>query len=274
MVSLLPGGTPQSSDVDGYVPIRDDALASHFTPRIVPGNYDVPERILYRMSVENLEDIGSENHPEKNDNGRIFIAYFFVWAYERNDHSGFLPFLSRNLYTGGLSIQKFMFGPGDIEVITIVLEQLPDRQRFASAHGHQSGRNPDAYRIKELHFETAENYDPESFGVKHKQILLKADDFPSMTFIPPPVFQVKSWNHMFDWIAPKDVTIVGDGIIRTLDEQTATSDKKNDIGEKTKDPEIEYFRATEWEHYRMLKEKETKLFRNRAHPHFARESVE
>lgn len=184
-----------SADVAGFSPIRDDSVARDFAPLIDPGGYEPPEEILYRMS--------------QDERGRVHIAYFVIWPSEKNDGSGMGAFLSRILYTGGLSLQKLMFGPGDVEVITLVLEPvgLPDHARMNASdsaairqHSEQWGyRNSSArWRLAHLTFETARNYDPSEFGVNHETISL---ELSGMQVALPLRFRVMSWNHMFQWIS-------------------------------------------------------------------------
>lgn len=196
-------------ELENYTPIEDDSLAKKFLPIILDSKeFGNPIQVLYRAS--------------KNDSGRIFLTYHFVWEKEENTESGFYPFLSRNIYTGGLSLQKTMFGKNDIELISFEIEKD---------------------KIMSLEFETAENYDPKKFGVKHKHIKLIEE-------IKTPIcFKIMSWNHLFE-------------------------DKPNfSCSEKPKLLEVNYFTEKLWNEYTMSKDKESFFSRNRAFKLYEREFV-
>ena len=101
----------------------------------------------------------------------MHITYHYVWERELNLGSGWKPFLSRWLYTGGLGIQKITFGKGDIEQVSLIV-------------------NPRG-EVIQLIFETAESYSDINFGVRHKTITLDGK------FRDHQVFDVMSWNHLF-----------------------------------------------------------------------------
>ncbi|HBS04704.1 MAG TPA: hypothetical protein DEA96_07060 [Leptospiraceae bacterium] len=227
-----------TAEIAGFHPARNDSLAKTFAPGLRAGEYGIPERLLYRMS-------------EASD-GSIHIAYFFVWPYERNDSPGIMPWLSRTLYTDGLSLQGILFGPGDVEVIYLVLER-------------NSGGPADGYRIKSMEFETAGDYDPRDFGVSHLPVQytfplesasdLRAAHGPNSDFLSFPgsrhlIFRVISWNHMFEW---EPASRAG--------------------AEETVSLRPEYFSEEDWNHFGMFKPVESIVSRNRAHPEFAREAV-
>lgn len=143
-----------SLSAPGFTPIRDDALAQRYAPSIAAGSeYGDPAALYYRAAV---------------NGDKTFITYHYVWEKEENTHSGFLPFLNRTIYTGGLRLQRIMFGPADIEKVSIVLN---------------------AGKVESASFETAENYNPAAFGVAHKPVSLLE---------MPPAFRVMSWNHLFE----------------------------------------------------------------------------
>jgi len=143
----------------GYTPLRDDDLAARYRPVFdCPTEFGPILAVYYRAA--------------RDDSGLIHIAYHPLWAGERNDTKAFWPFLSRILYTGGLSLQRLMYGPGDIETIGLAID-------------------PASGKIVEVDYETAADYDPSRFGVKHQEVTLKG------SFDPPLHFQVISWNHLF-----------------------------------------------------------------------------
>lgn len=154
-----------SAEVPGFAPVADPALAAQFAPRLLaprgaefgPTPAD-PEALYYRAS--------------RDEQGRTHIAYFFAWPYERNESPGFAPLLNRILYTGGLSLQRVLFGPGDVEVVTVIL-------------------GPGG-ALEEVEYEIPENYDPARFGVTHKTVREPVDAGP------PLYFRVASWNHLFE----------------------------------------------------------------------------
>ncbi len=200
-----------STDIEGYTPVRVGSVAQRYVPIVIPGeSFDEPVRLLYRAS--------------RDTDGNIHLAYHFIWGKEENNAEGLMPFLSRNLYTGGLSLQRVMFGKGDVEVVGMVI----------SPKG----------RIIRLEYETAADYNPQDFSVKHKDVTV---DGPLST---PVCFEIISWNHMFDF-------------------------KKNPT-EKCKDGvrlQVEYFTKELWEEYTMFKPEETMLKKNRAHLKWERESL-
>ena len=145
------------TSLEGFTPMRDDALATRFAPVIRPHVlYGKPERLLYRMG--------------KSATGEISIAYHPLYSDERNPHSGFGAAMSRAIYTGGLRIKDIMFGPADIELIEIVLDL-----------------NRTAVKIA---YEDADRYNPKSFSVRH---LPRSFINPPRPFC----FATVSWNHMF-----------------------------------------------------------------------------
>ncbi|MCB1314802.1 MAG: hypothetical protein KDK27_02555 [Leptospiraceae bacterium] len=201
--------------IDGYEPIRDDALARRYAPELLIGpEYTPPEALYYRASRD------TSNH--------IHIAYHYVWPYERNDADGWLPWLNRMVYTGGLGIQGTMFGKGDVEVIALEID----------ADGE----------LRVVQYETADNYHPSDFSVQHKTVRMQAGEFEE-----PLIFEVISWNHLFDY------RYAGD-----LDPETENQFIKL---------KPEYFTPELWAEYSMVKAEETRISRNRAHLEFEREYV-
>ncbi len=153
------------TEIEGFTPVKMDEMAAKYAPVVLPSEqYEAPVRLLYRAS--------------KDDKGNIHLAYHYIWKNEVNKNDGLMPFLSRNLYTGGLSLQKVMFGKGDVEVVGMVI-----------APGG---------RVVKVDYETAQNYDPGAFSVTHKDVTV---DGPVTT---PVCFRVISWNHMFDYVTSND----------------------------------------------------------------------
>lgn len=145
-------------DVPSFSPIKDDLLASKYAPRVVISEkYGNPVALHYRAS--------------KHDSGNTHITYHLIWDKEENNGSGWKPFLSRWIYTGGLSIQKIMFGKKDMEGVSLVVTP--------------------AGEVIQVIFETAENYSDSDFGVKHKPVVLDGKFKINL------LFDVMSWNHLF-----------------------------------------------------------------------------
>lgn len=189
----------------GYTPIRDDELAARYMPVFdCPAEFGPILAVYYRAA--------------KDETGVIHIAYHPLWARERNDTKAWGPFLSRCLYTGGLSLQRAMFGIGDIESIGLAID-------------------PASGEVTEVDYETAADYTPLSFGVKHVKITKKGP-FPF-----PLRFRVVSWNHLF-----------------SLEEEALASLKKS-----TYDIPPSYFTSELWTKYAIWKNPETILRKDRAH---------
>ena len=189
----------------GYTPIRDDALASRYEPLFdCPPEFGPILAVYYRAA--------------KDNSGVIHLAYHPVWTRERNDAKAWESFLSRWLYTGGLSLQRAMYGIGDIESIGIALD-------------------PATGGISEIDYETAANYTPSSFSVKHLKVAKKGQ------FSLPLRFQVMSWNHLF-----------------FLEEKVPVSLEK-----PSADIPLAYFTPELWSKYSMWKNPETLFRKDRAH---------
>ena len=145
-------------DIPGFTPVKDDQFAAKYAPRVLRNEkYGNPFALYYRAS--------------KNESGNIHVTYHYIWEREVNLGSGWRPFMSRWLYTGGLGIQKITFGKGDIEQVSLIV-------------------NPRG-EVIQLLFETAESYSDSDFGVRHKTIKLDGK------FRNHQVFDVISWNHLF-----------------------------------------------------------------------------
>ena len=204
-----------SNSIEGFTPIKDDSLALRYTPKIIADNeVGEPYKVLYRAA--------------KDDHGNTYIAYHFVWKNEINKSKGIMPMLNRNIYTGGIGLQKKMFGKEDIEVILLTLDVDNN--------------------IIEVDYETAVDYDVKDFTVKHKNVKIKK------TVKSPIYFQVISWNHLYDFIEKYD--------------------KKEFDNNKVVELVPEYFSNKEWDYYKMFKEKETMISKNRAHYEFERVGIE
>ncbi|HOJ29341.1 MAG TPA: hypothetical protein PL059_09735 [Spirochaetota bacterium] len=81
------------TDIPGFTPIKNDILADKYCPYIISNSeYEFPYAVYYRASVD--------------DKGNTYIAYHYFWEREVNNTKGFVPWLSRNIYTGGLKLQK------------------------------------------------------------------------------------------------------------------------------------------------------------------------
>jgi hypothetical protein len=155
---LCPVG-PRQIQPAGMTPIRDDELAERYLPRFSsPPEFGPILAVYYRAATD--------------ENGFIRIAYHPVWGRERNDAPGLAPFLSRILYTGGLSLQRLAYGLGDIECIGLTVD-------------------PSSLAVVGLEYETAEGYSSSDFDVRHAMITAKGP------FSPPLRFRVVSWNHLF-----------------------------------------------------------------------------
>ena len=150
---------PKRAPSEGYTPLRDDALAARYRPLIdCPPEFGSLLALYYRAA--------------KDSGGLVHIAYHPLWAREVNNAPGFSPFLSRSLYTGGLSLQRLMYGKGDIESIALTLD-------------------PASGELRHVDYETAEGYSPSQFSVTHKAVGVAGP------FALPLRFRVVSWNHPF-----------------------------------------------------------------------------
>lgn len=154
----LPYGEAKAFPLEGWEPLRDDALARAHLPGLrSPAAYGSPIAVKYRAA--------------RRSDGSVFIGYHFIWEREENPAPGLGPALSRALYTGGLSLQRLMFGKGDVELVVVELE----------ADG----------RARAFSYEEAAGYDPSSFAVTHA---------PARRELAPgdrALLTVMSWNHLF-----------------------------------------------------------------------------
>ncbi len=200
--------------IPGFTPARDDDAARRFAPSLISNDdFGFPHACLYRAA--------------RDGKGNLHLAYHPVWEYERNNAGGLMPFLSRILYTGGLSIQRFMFGKGDVEVISAII----------SSQG----------KIISIEFERPKDYNPATFTVAHQTVRLQE------TFNQMPVFRVSSWNHLFE-----------------IEQGDGNAAKEN---EKLWRCNPEYFTEDLWNQYTMVRLKETRLRKSRAHLPWERAAV-
>lgn len=215
---------------ESFAPFQDDDLALRYCPVFEsPSSFGPIVAVYYRAARD------------KDDN--LHIAYHPVWKRERNDNSGFGPFLSRVIYTGGISLQRAMFGKGDVESIGVTID----------AEGEVVG----------LEYETAEDYRPDSFSVTHLPIKEEGKvDLPLR-------FRIVSWNHLFvrkgnEASAKVLIGITGTEAGREPDAQEIFSAEGTDVA-GTKSVPFGYFSAKLWSDYAMWKNPETILRKNRSH---------
>lgn len=207
-VNVLDPGAP------GFTPVKDDGAAGIYAPSLLSNDtFGFPRKCYYRAA--------------RDASGNLHIAYHPVWEYERNDSGGIMPLLSRMFYTGGLKIQRIMFGMGDVEVIALTL----DRKGTGT----------------ELRYERPKNYNPATFTVGHEKVVLRGP------FATMPAFRVSSWNHLF--------------------EKADGADAAPRSGERAWRCTPEYFTDALWEEYTMVRLKETRLRKSRAHFEWERTSA-
>ena len=218
----------------GYTPLRDDYMAARYMPVFdCPPEYGPILAVYYRAAWDS--------------SGVFHIAYHPVWAKEWNATKAFGPFMSRCLYTGGLSLQRLMFGPGDIEAIGFSID-------------------PASENVMEIDYETATDYRPSNFSVKHKKVSLKGN------FASPLHFKVISWNHLFEFegatsaetSAAIDKTSSG-GAIAAQASTTAPAETASHTTNTEPAPPLSYFTSELWAKYGMWKNPETILRKDRAH---------
>lgn len=155
---LIPRGEARGFPSEGWTPLRDDALARAHLPGLrVQSEYGAPVAVFYRAA--------------RTPDGSTFLAYHFVWEREENPAPGLGAAVSRAIYTGGLSLQRLMFGKGDVELLVIELE--PDGTARACS------------------YEEAQGYDPASFSVTH------APARRALALGERALLEVMSWNHLF-----------------------------------------------------------------------------
>ncbi|MCB1137346.1 MAG: hypothetical protein KDK23_01270, partial [Leptospiraceae bacterium] len=198
-----------------------------------------------------------------------------------------------------LSLQRILFGPGDVEVI--VMELQPTVQ----------ARSPEFF-LRSLEFETALEYDPADFGVQHHTVTATTwsrkslvqsmeqeqltrwttvaqdsgkaaqespqagagEDNAAVPLDLPLRFLVMSWNHMFQLVVngtTSPETMTGESLPAPLPGRISSDSVPASYHEFRLSPA--YFDQDRWDHYKMFKSTESLLARNRAHPLFAREGL-
>lgn len=215
---------------EGYTAFQDDVLALRYCPVFESSpSYGPIMAIYYRAARDGA--------------GNLHIAYHPVWKEESNRSAGWGPFLSRTIYTGGLSLQRIMFGKGDVESIGVTID----------AEGDISG----------LEYETTKDYDPRSFSVTHLPVKVAAP-------IGLPLhFRIASWNHLFVRLgnesAETDIpSIEGTEVGRDQDDREIFAAEGADVLDARSVP-FGYFSAELWSDYAMWKNPETILRKNRSH---------
>ena len=214
----------------GYVAFRDDALARRYCPFFETSPSFGPIVAIYYRAA-------------RDGAGNLHFAYHPVWKGETNNSSGWGPFLSRTIYTGGLSLQRAMFGKGDVESIGVTIDQGGE--------------------IAGLEYETAKDYDPGAFSVKHLPV--KEEGKISL----PLRFRVVSWNHLFIRIGGEATAAIpagtagpGAGMVPGAYEVfTAEGHGRPDA----RTVPFGYFSERLWSEYAMWKNPETILRKDRAH---------
>jgi len=146
---------------------QDQALAERYAPVIAQGEgiEPAPDHLYYLMA---------------DSPGRIFIAYHVSWPYEKDETKGLAAAFNKVFYTGGLKLQKKIFGPEDIEVVELVIDKQSGeiaRVRYESAEVEKKGN-----KVKQNH------QGREAENVK-----------------PPVYFETITWNHMFALISPEEL---------------------------------------------------------------------
>jgi len=232
---LIPIGA-KAALPSGYEAFRDDALAARFCPVFdCPREYGPITAVYYRAS-------------RAKSDGSIYIAYHPVWAREWNDAPGFKPALNRALYTGGLSLQKTIYGRGDIESIGLKL----------------SG---DASTILEMRYETARNYKASDFSVSHLNVVLEK---PAQM---RPHFTVVSWNHLFGLVQAMPSFSAGGAAGTAGIPNAAVSAGEWEPYPAGQVP-VSYFTQKLWKYYEMWKNPRTLLKKDRAHFEWERPAAE
>ena len=148
--------------------LHDDALAQKYCPVIVQDKGIEPEvtHIYYRMG---------------EDEGRILIAYHVTWPYEKDESKGMAAAWNKLFYTGGLKLQRQIFGPEDNEVIEVSVDKKTGniiRLRYESAE------------VSKIEEKVKQNH----MGTEEKSAEL------------PLYFETITWNHMFAHIRPDQVS--------------------------------------------------------------------
>ena len=173
-LSIIPA---QADSACCICPKKAGHMVERYRPVIVQED-DIPakpEAMLFRVATD-------------EECATLKLAYHVVWPYEEDPRTGFWPAVTRATYTGGLKLQKLIYGPGDTEVIEI----------------HVDIETGD---IKRVRYETAE-YDKKG-NVVHVEVIKEGAEAPEG---PTLAFKVISWNHLFDMM--DEVPDDGDGVYR------------------------------------------------------------
>ena len=197
----------------GFTPVKDDHAAGIYAPPLISNDtFGFPRKCYYRAA--------------RDGSGNLHIAYHPVWEYERNDSGGIMPVLSRMFYTGGLKIQRIMFGKGDVEVIAMTV----DRRGTVTA----------------IEYERPKNYSPATFTVQHEKVVLRG-------------------------------TFGGACLPRVVMEPSLRKSRRRRRGVRSGERDWrctpEYFTDALWEEYTMVRLKETRLRKSRAHFEWERTSA-
>ena len=148
--------TPWQAENISLKHFQDDELAYKYCPVFVQAESIKPDinHIYYRMA---------------EDDKRIFLACHPVWPYEKDESKkGLQAIFNKLFYTGGLKLQRKIFGPEDIEAIEIVIDK-------------------ESKKILRLRYESASHIKKEISEEKALEI-------------EKPVLEVITWNHMFELI--------------------------------------------------------------------------
>ncbi len=167
------------------------------------------ERVLYRTAT--------------TDDGRsLLAAYHPVWDFEQDPRPGMGPALTRAFYTGGLKLQRVIYGKGDVEVVEMEIDLETDR-------------------VVRLYYETAD-YD-QAGNVIHVDVNLADEKIPDVERLR---FEVVSWNHMLDLMGPGEDR---DGRVYDLDPEPFTEKlwKEYRMTKKVRTPLSMDRRHPEWE---------------------------
>ncbi len=243
-IAYFPAGKKEAPPA-GFLPIRDDALAARYQPIFdCPAQYGAILALYYRAA--------------KDEAGIIHIAYHPLWAKEENRAPGFGAFLSRYLYTGGLSLQHLMFGPGDIEAIGLAID-------------------PASGAIIQIDYETAAHYDASKFSVTHEIVSQKG------AFAAPLRFSVVSWNHLFALEGQGGASSVSAGSKGSVGAPLSSTPSLSiapaqggaaGAQASSTQPPLSYFTPALWNRYGIWKNPQTILRKDRAHFAWERSAAE
>lgn len=143
------------------VPIRDDELALRNCP-----TFACKEELGRILAIYYRAAIHTET-------GLVHIAYHPVWDREVNTSATLGGLVSRHFYTGGLALQRLIYGKEDVECIGIVIDPSHDE------------------RVVSIHYETADDYNEGNLFVRHAPV-----EEHGGVFERPLCFKIISWNHL------------------------------------------------------------------------------